>query len=154
MGVTFMIAPMRWCAIGTIFCHVPLLQLLATAAISSAMLRDVSYSWRALPRLNPHAAGPGVTPLLPCAQALVLRKPLPKENQPLLDISWPFGTPPPSGSAEPGPDAQSLDLRLPAGVAQELTPVNGIVTLPLNVSARASGTLTLTATGAYKEKTA
>ncbi len=110
--------------------------------------------WRAVPRLNPHASGESFTPLYPGAQALILRKPLPKENQPLLDIVWPAGAAQPAASTGVGPDAVPVALQLPGGVTQELTPVTQSVAIPIRLTVRASGTLTLTATAAYKEKTA
>jgi hypothetical protein len=121
---------------------------------AATMVSQEGGPWRALPRLNPHAQGAAVTPLFPGAQALVLRKPLPRENLPLLDIEWPAGSAQARASADVGADAATVSLRLDGGATQELMPQSGLAALPIRLTARATGTLTLAATAAYKEKTA
>lgn len=85
----------------------------------------------------------------PVAQIKLLRRPFAQENQPLLDIVW-GGQ---QRSVEVAAETLTLELSLPS--PQELqADAGGTIAVPLSVTARASGSLTIkSATAFYREKT-
>ena len=92
---------------------------------------------------------PAMDGIFPVAQIKLLRRPFAQENQPLLDVVW--------GAQQRSIEitAESSTLELSLTTPQELqADVGGTVAVPLSVTARASGSLTIkSATAYYREKT-
>lgn len=83
----------------------------------------------------------------PAPQLRVLREPLPRENQPLLALSW-DGTAL-AASAEPGSGAAAkIEFALPGADTQSVAPGGGAVVVTLTAIAAATGRLTLKRAGA------
>lgn len=90
----------------------------------------------------------------PVAQIRVLRRPFTKENTPLLDITWSTPTQKLKQSVDLSEGTTRVELTLPQGQPLQVPPVGGTVSIPLEMTARASGTLMIKgATAFYKEPT-
>src|SRR6266542_6023704 len=81
---------------------------------------------------------PAVDGLWPVAQARILRRPFPAENDPLLEVAWPDGVGGPV-AAEVGQDATELALDRPDSQPLAVTPSGVAASIALSVTAKATG---------------
>jgi len=94
---------------------------------------------------------PSVSGNRPVAQIRVLRSPFMKENEPLLSIVWNWKV---SGkieqSIEVTEDPARIEFELTPAECQQTLPEGGTVSVPLTVTARSSGILTIKGAVAFR----